>query len=239
VSYRLDGPARAIFARKLPGPFVEQGEVEFVLAGSSVSSRLERDAIREAGVRSAVWLDHWVNYAARFDVLPDELWVADEYAEAIARETVPGPPVIVMGNPYLEDAAAEIAALPAGEGTLYVTEPTSVAAERATGDPLGWGYEELGALRAYLATDPGPVLLRPHPAEPPGKYDAFGLDISTGRTLAEDIAWASTVVGCDTMAMAVALAAGRRVISVIPPGGRPLSLPFREIEKMFVASSGP
>ena len=238
VSYRLDGPARAIFARKLPGPFVEGGDHEFVLCGSSVSSRLERDAVREARVRCAVWLDHWMNYPARFDELPDELWVADEYAEAIARETVPGPPVIVMGNPYLEDAAAEIAALPAGDGTLYVTEPTSVAAERATGDPLGWGYEERAALRAYLDTAPGPVRLRTHPSEPPGKYDEFGLEQSTGRSLAEDIAWASTVVGCDTMAMAVAVAAGRRVISVIPPGGRELQLPYREIERMFVPSSG-
>ena len=37
---------------------------------------------------------------------------------------------------------------------------------------------------------------------------------------------------CDTMAMVVALAAGRRVISAIPPGGRPLSLPFSEIERV-------
>jgi hypothetical protein len=33
------------------------------------------------------------------------------------------------------------------------------------------------------------------------------------------------------MAMVVALYAGRRVISVIPPGGRRLSLPFPEIER--------
>jgi hypothetical protein len=83
--------------------------------------------------------------------------------------------------------------------------------------------------------------LRTHPAEPPDKYAAeiaeFGLELSAGRSLAQDLAWADTVVGCDTMAMAVALAAGRRVISVIPPGGRPLSLPFEGIERMFVASS--
>ncbi len=59
-------------------------------------------------MRSAVWLDHWVNYPTRFvldgdTILPDELWVADEHAARIARETVPGPPVVVQGNPYLDE----------------------------------------------------------------------------------------------------------------------------------------
>jgi hypothetical protein len=252
VSFRLDGPARAIFARKLdelPEQDAPLTAFDLVLCGSSVSSSLERAAVSEAraaGVRCAVWLDHWMNYPARFEELPDELWVSDEHAERIALATVPGPPVSVRGNPYLEDAAAEIRALETphtgAEHVLYVSEPTSVAAERATGDPLGWGYEEHAALRGYLEARPGPLRLRTHPAEPEGKYAdlvaEYGLELSSGRTLAEDCAWADTVVGCDTMAMAVALTAGRRVVSAIPPGGRPLSLPFTEIERMFVASSG-
>lgn len=250
-----------IFARRLGevevlGELPELRGFELVLCGSSVSARLERRVVRTAraaGVRCAVWLDHWVNYPARFvldgtTVLPDELWVADEHAERVARETVPGPPVLVQGNPYLEDAAAEIRALEQPhegiERVLYVSEPTSVAAERATGDPLAWGYEERAALRGYLEHrgSGGALRLRTHPSEPPGKYaaeiEAFGLELSAGRSLAQDIAWADTVVGCDTMAMAVALQAGRRVVSVIPPGGRPLSLPFEGIERLFVASSG-
>jgi hypothetical protein len=245
----LDGPARAVFARRVPdlaslaaAPAVEG--FDLVLCGSSGRSDHERRMVRsarDAGVRSAVWLDHWVNYPARFDVLPDELWVCDEHAARIARETVPGPPVIVRGNPYLEDAAAEILALegPRGpvERVLYVTEPTTAVALAATGDPLGWGYDERVALRRYLERRPaGELRVRRHPAEPPEKYAPllaeFGVAASTGTTLAEDIAWADTVVGCDTMAMVVALAAGRRVISVIPPGGRPLSLPFAEIERL-------
>ena len=144
-----------------------------------------------------------------------------------------------MGNPHLEDVVAEIRALEAphaGEHVLYVTEPTSVAAERATGDPLGWGYEERGALRGYLATL---VAGRP-PRSVCGRIPASRRASTTtssrrsercrwrsapGRTLDEDCAWADTVVGCETMAMAVALAAGRRVVSVVPEGGR-FSLPF-------------
>ncbi len=245
-----------MFARRLDPPAVLAAlpaleGFELVVCGSSVSSELEKRAVRAAraaGVRCAVWLDHWVNYPPRFVldgevVLPDELWVTDEHAERLALETVPGPPVRVRGNPYLEDAAAEIRALerPHGDGEriLYVSEPTSVAAERATGDALGWGYEERAALRGYLeACRPERVRLRTHPSEPAEKYAEFGLERSEGRTLAEDIAWADTVVGCDTMAMAVALTAGKRVVSVIPSGGRPLSLPFEGIERLFVASSG-
>ena len=247
----LDGPARGVFARRLPGlaPLPDPPDpagFDLVLCGSSGVADHERvlvRAARDAGVRSVVWLDHWVNYAARFDVLPDELWVCDEHAARIARETVPGPPVIVRGNPYLEDAAAEVRALEGPRGALerilYVTEPTTEVAERATGDPLGWGYDERDALRRYLERRPaGEVRVRRHPAEPPEKYAPllaeFGVEASAGTTLAEDIAWADTVAGCDTMAMVVALAAGRRVISVIPPGGRPLTLPFGEIERLCV-----
>jgi hypothetical protein len=255
VSCLLDGPARAIFARRLGAvellsELPELGGFELVLCGSSVSSPLERCVVRAAravGVRCAVWLDHWVNYPARFvldgsTVLPDELWVADEHAERVARETVPGPPVLVRGNPYLEDAAAAIRALTVaheGDHVLYVSEPTSAAAERATGDALGWGYEERAALRGYLerCRPPGPLRLRAHPAESPEKYadlvSEFALEVSDRRSLEEDIAWADTVVGCDTMAMAIALQAGRRVVSVIPPGGRPLSIPFAGIERLF------
>ena len=218
------------------------GRFDFVLTGSSGYADHERRVVRaaaEAGVRSAVWLDHWVNYPVRFDVLPDELWVCDEHAARIARAQLPGPPVKVMGNPYVEDLAAAIRALGSapGERVLYVTEPTARLAALVTGDPLGWGYDERGALRAYLERDPpGTIRLRPHPSEPVDKYAdlvaEFGLQLSSG-TLAEDIAWAGTVVGCDSMAMVIALAAGRRVVSVIPPGGKPLSLPFAEIERLY------
>jgi hypothetical protein len=229
----VEGPARAVFARhglaSLPGLPALDG-YDLVLCGSSETAPLERRVVRAAraaGVRCAVWLDHWVNYAQRFvldgeRVLPDELWVCDEHAARIARETVPGPPVRVMGNPHLEDTVAEIAALERphdGERVLYVTE--------------GWGEGELPLLRRYLEQLPPSVAvrLRPHPGEPPGKYAALvaelAIEQSPGTTLAEDCAWADTVVGGDTMALVVALKAGRRVLSVLPHG----SLPFDGIER--------
>ena len=132
---------------------------------------------------------------------------------------------------------------------LYVCEPTAQVAERATGDVRGWGYTEHEALDRCLgelaaaAERPTAVRVRLHPAEDDGKYDAIvaahadrlAVEVSRGRSLADDCAWAGTVIGCDTMAMVVALAAGRRVVCALPPGARPLSLPFPEIERLHAA----
>jgi hypothetical protein len=265
----LCGPARAIFARKL-GDVVnvrarlpDLAGVDFLVCGSSGAATLEREAVqaaRVAGVRSAVWLDHWTNYAARFVsdgtlILPDEVWVADEHAALIARRELPGARVRLRGNPYLEEFKREVHALvPAvarrrteAERVLYVTEPTAAAAKRLTGDSRGWGYTEEEALTGYLdhlaqrGGRPVQLRLRTHPSEPAGKYDAllaahatrFDTSPAPGATLVEDVAWADIVVGCDTMAMVAALAAGRRVVSVLPPGAKPISLPFPEIEQLF------
>jgi hypothetical protein len=259
----LSGPAVRIFAHRL-GDAIERlpelpplDGLDLVLCGSSATSDLERRAVRAAraaGVPSAVWLDHWVFYRERFVldgalVAPDEVWVTDADAARRAAQAVPGARIVVKGNPYLEEAAAEIRALSephgGGERILYVTEPTAEAALLDTGDPMGWGYEERDVLARFLErlarapVPPAAVRVRPHPAEPRGKYAAtlaafagrLPVALSEGGSLAGDCAWADTVAGCETMALVVALAAGRRVISVIPPGGRPLSLPFEAIER--------
>jgi hypothetical protein len=227
ASLLLEGPARAIFAGTALSALPPLAGFDLVLCGSSEYAPLERHVVRAAraaGVRCAVWLDHWVNYPQRFvldgtTVLPDELWVCDEHAARLARETVPGPTVRLMGNPYLEDAVTEIAALTephAGEHVLYVTEG---------------GEQDI--VRRYLEQLPAStaVRLRPHPAEPPGKYVALVRELaiaeSRGTSLVEDCAWADTVAGGDTMALVVALKAGRRAVSVLPRG----SLPFSEIER--------
>ncbi|HEX3978510.1 MAG TPA: hypothetical protein VHW96_19730 [Solirubrobacteraceae bacterium] len=265
----LDGPATPIFERKLGPEIPRLAQVPpphgftFVLCGSSGTSPLERRTVRAArgaGVRCAVWLDHWTNFPERFTlqgelVLPDEVWVADAEAEKLARAQLPQADVRLKGNPYLEDFVTEVrASEPAemarsapgdGERILYVTEPTSVAAERVTGDPRGWGYTEREALAGYLAKLGRRVerrvrlRLRTHPAEPAGKYDdllaavnGVTLDRAPGASLAQDIAWAQTVVGCETMAMVAALAAGRRVLSALPAGSLPSSIPLSGIGRL-------
>ena len=235
------------------------GAYGLVLTGSSWATDLERSAVRAArgaGIRSVTYLDHWVRYPERFEiggehVLPDELWAGDRHAVALAREHLPDAHVRLVPNVYWDDVRAAIEAQPAprgGERTLYVTEPTSRVAEASTGDPRGFGYDEREALRGYLdLADPAvPLRLRPHPAEEPGKYDDLLADraadrpaeVSNGHTLEQDIAWATRVVGCDSMAMAIAVVAGRDVVCAIPPGGRPPSLPFPEIRRLYAERMG-
>jgi hypothetical protein len=261
----LGGPAAAVFARRLGAALrtlpalPPLAGADLVLCGSSGAADLERRAVRAAraaGVRSAVWLDHWRGFRVRFLldgelVLPDEVWVSDEYAERLARAELPEADVRLVGNPYLEDMAASVHALErprdGGERVLYVTEPSSVTAAAATGDPRGWGYTEFEALDACLAvlarrTAPPRVRVRMHPAEPAGKYDELlgayagrlAVEVGAGHSLAEDCAWAQTVIGCETMALVVAVAAGRRVVTSLP-AGVPLSLPFPEIERLHEA----
>ena len=112
------------------------------------------------------------------------------------------------------------------------------------GDERHWGYTEFEALRYFFDKRDslgGPIVnlvIRPHPSESKQKYqkivDEFGKIASIGgdRTLLQEIAECDVVVGCQSMAMVIGVIAGRRVVSAIPPGGRPCSLPQPEIESL-------
>jgi len=83
------------------------------------------------------------------------------------------------------------------------------------------------------------IRLRPHPSDPTDKYDQWikqqgGVKITLDKssTLAESIAWSDVVVGCQTYAMVVALAAAKKVFSSIPPWAPPCILPHEGIVKI-------
>lgn len=258
----LDGPARAIFERKLGAVVsvsleaaIRQGS--WLLTGTGWQSDLEWRALgiaRNLGKKSVAFLDHWTNYRVRFDRggvvrMPDEFWVGDAYAEDIVRKLFGGIPVTLVANPYLGDAVREIeAASPSASKApdtpriLYVSEPISEFVKQSK---MPWGYDEFDALRFFcrnadrVAQKAEKIILRRHPAEPPGKYDSLLREFpllpvshSPAVSLSEDIAAADVVVGCETMALVVALSAGRRVISCVPEGGKPCSLPHSGIEHL-------
>jgi hypothetical protein len=189
--------------------------------------------------------------------LPDELWVGDEYAMSIAQSCFGELPVKLVSNPYVEDVRAELTSLAgkrpisAGKVVLYVCEPVRAHAMRQNGDERAWGYVEEEALEYFLqhlnaiSADVTRIVVRPHPSEPPTKYDwvrarsVVPVEISTGVPLAHDVAAADMVVGCESMAMIVGLIGEKRVISSIPPGGRACGLPHRAIESLVeLVSSG-
>ena len=229
----------------------------WVLCGTSWQSDLEWRAIhyaRELKKRSVAFLDHWINYSERFVrdgevCLPDEIWVGDQEALRIASGIFKPVPIRLKVNPYFEDLRRDLAALrpprsgPAGaKSILYVCEPIRAHALFQHGDERHWGYVEEEALEYFInnisAVTPqvGRVVVRPHPSEPKDKYDwivsrtQVPIEFSRTTTLAQDVAAADIVAGCESMAMVVGLLGGKRVVSVIPPGGRACVLPQPEIE---------
>ncbi len=225
-----------------------------LLTGTGWGSTLEHDArklARSAGLKSVAVIDHWANYRERFvrggeEVLPDEIWVTDEYAEKMAQQAFPDLKVVQLPNVYLDSLVLEVRAHEHALtkrtecNVLYVLEPIR---ER-------WGCnDQPGEFQAldFLVKNvnlihPGSNLsirLRPHPSDPVGKYDhwlqaqkSVQIALDESPSLTESIAWADLVVGCQTYAMVVALAAGRRVISSIPPWASPCILPQAGIFKL-------
>lgn len=222
-----------------------------LLSGTSYASDLEHQAralAKERGIHSIGGIDHWVNYPDRFlragnRVLPDEIWVADEDALTIAAACFPGITVRQQPNLYLAELVAQVRAADceprpdAARRVLYALEPIrhAWAAVGAAGEFQALDYfVQCGRQLGLDGT--AEIRLRPHPSDPPGKYDAWlarhgdwNLRIDPSASLAQSIAWADTVVGCETYAMAVALAAGRRVISTLPPHAPLCRLPMKGI----------
>jgi hypothetical protein len=188
-------------------------------------------------------IDHWVNYRERFarngdEVLPDEIWVTDEYALALAREEFPGIPVSLKPNLYLDEQLAKAPPLTdTDQDVLFVAEP-------ARSD---WGNGTPGEFQAleYLLSrrrDAGiprraRIRIRPHPSESRDKYDAVtnsrpNIAIDRSEDLASALGGARWVVGCETYALVVALHSGRNAISALPPWAPPCRLPHEGIIRL-------
>lgn len=244
----MGGPAAALWAQRFgeSSPFsLEQAidDAAAVLSGTGWASDLEHRArrmAREKGIRSVAVIDHWVNYRMRFDrdgelVLPDEIWVTDPYALDLAREAFGDVPVRQMPNLYLEEQVAK--APPCGardQDVLYVAEPARSDWGRGTPG-------EFQALDYFMAhrkeadiPDEAPIRLRPHPSDPPGKYDQWAagqgnISIDRSPDLGTALGGARWVVGCQSYALVVALEAGRHVISALPPWAPRCVLPHSGI----------
>lgn len=263
----MAGPAARLFTQRFgsAAPTGAPGELEaaldgaaMLLSGTGWASDLEHRArllARERGIFSAAVIDHWVNYPMRFEraghvVWPDEFWVTDDAARTIAERSFPGAVVRCFDNLYLREEAAAVPALPATHAplpVLYVLEP--MHSDWGRGVPGEFqALDHFLTRRAAACIDPvAPLRLRPHPSERPGKYDAWiarrraeGVDVALDghHTLAAAIGAADWVAGCESFALVVALAAGRRVCSTLPPWAPPCRLPQPGIVRLADRWSG-
>jgi hypothetical protein len=187
-------------------------------------------------------IDHWVNYIERFifdgdTILPDALWVTDEHAAHLARAIFGSCPIFVKPNFYLEEQAARLVgrSMTAGD-ILYVAEPARSNWGRGTpGEFQMLDYFMAHRERLGIAPDIR-LRLRPHPSDELGKYDAW-LTANAGRVvaldqsrdLAEALAGAEWVIGGQSFALVVALAAGRKAVSALPPWAPPCALPHESL----------
>lgn len=259
----LEGPAAEIFQARFPRMHrikrhdIDVNHYDLILTSTSCAkTALEREVIRAArrqNIRVISALDHWTNYRLRFlcvdnIYLPDEIWVFDEFAMQIAKQELSGANIRLQENVFLKEQAENIASMRRlyeqheGLQILYVSEPSNSHV-----------YSEFDALSLFLeflsenaAGLPEKITLRIrlHPREERGKYDTFinlmarELMVETSSaSLAEDIAWADWVIGCQTMAMVVALAASKQVYSIMPGWVDKIALPHNNIERLFIPNA--
>lgn len=241
------GPARQIWRERFGAAGLADdpaalAEMACVLSGTGWASDLEHEARLVAArspAHSVAVIDHWVNYAMRFErggtvQLPDAIWVGDEAAERIARETFPRLPVARKPNLYLAEQARAAGPVPLQGDVLFLLEPARA----------DWGRDRAGEFQALdffqerreaVGIAPEASLrLRPHPSDPPGKYDEWlavhpHASLDTASDMAGALARARWVVGLHSAGLVVALEAGRTVISALPPHAPACVLPHRGI----------
>ena len=228
---------------------------DIILLGTSWESNLEKKALiygKRMGKYIISFLDHWVNYKERFFFdgrmnFPNELWVVDEYAINIAKGLFPNIKIKLKKNYYLENIKNYFKKIKYKKqenntlsSALFLTEPIKKHSVFKFGDENYYGYNEESAINFFLENlhnidfKIDKVKIRPHPSEETKKYNwLLNKDIissiSSDKPLINDIAEANLVVGCETMAMVVALSVNKTVISSIPPKGRKCSLPHPNI----------
>lgn len=221
------------------------GGVAILLGGTGWASDLEHEARRQArvrGIKTIAVIDHWVNYKERFVrhgevILPDEIYVTDDYAFREAKRCFPNLSIHIKPNLYLEESVRQISSLPFSEGAvLYVLEPVHA----------DWCKQPAGEFQAldYFVANIGKlgikqnarIRLRPHPSDAAGKYDEWlaidhGLNVvlDDSPSLASAIGKSEWVVGCETYAMVVALLAGKKAVSTLPPWAHRCRLPHSAI----------
>ncbi|MEH6447890.1 MAG: hypothetical protein V7765_04430 [Oleispira sp.] len=254
-----EGPSKKLFFDYFPElTTVSLSEcIEFsdtVITGTGWASDLEHQArclSHQKGKMNIAFVDHWTNYKSRFirngiEQMPSEIWVADSYAREMAEKIFHGTTVVEIESFYLKNQIQEIHSLTPNNlqetnKWLFVMEPIRDS----------WGQTkdlpEIESFRAFMgkleALNNGvevELIIKPHPSDPVDKYDFltqeytdFNLRVDNKSSLASLIASSKVIIGFQTYAMVVALAAGKKVVGALPGYAPPSLLPHNEIVLLF------
>jgi len=246
------GPAAKLWAeRSLPLVRLCQNfdealnDAGVLVSGTGWASNLEHDARRQAkarGIKIVAVIDHWVNYKERFVrhgelVLPDEIYITDDYALREAEKCFPDLTIQIKPNLYLEESVRQIGPLSFSEGeVLYVLEPVRADwCKQAAGEFQALDYFVANIGKLGIKRD-ARIRLRLHPSDVPEKYDEWlashnelNVVLDDSPSLALAIGKSEWVIGCETYAMVIALLAGRKVVSSLPPWAHRCRLPHSGI----------
>ncbi len=254
----MQGPAFELWESAFPSSMVASIDDAFsgasqLLSGTGWSSLLEHEArmrARSLGLPIIAAVDHWVNYRERFvrngvEVLPDELWVSDSLALAEASKCFPTMTLRQFPNMYLESQVKLIHELDVNrkicdvQRVLYALEPIRLC--WSGGDSR---YGEFQALDYFISkleslglSAKTQIRLRPHPSDPPNKYDLwlasrrnhYDVSLAPNEPLANAVSWADWVAGCESFVLIVGLAAGKKTVSTLPPWGNQCRLPHKHL----------
>jgi len=201
----------------------------------------------QQGKKVVAVFDHWTNFDKRLlhrgEMLkPSEVWVTDEYAKALAEDLLPEINIVQQENRYLKNLLKDIRFEESGHhelNVLFVMEPVREKYDNDDSPGEFQAFHYLTSQLKFLTDKKVRIIIRPHPSDPADKYreleserQDIAVTVNTTQSLSEQITDADWVVGLQSYAMVIALAAGKRVISCIPPGGPACILPHLEIEHL-------
>ena len=256
------GPAQKIFAREhIPHKSVpstppgiaklleQHSDAGFLLAGSGWMTMIECTAVNEAkkiGLKSVVYLESWNNYRERFgypsanwkENLPDEFWVGDKEALALAKKFFPKTPIKLKLNQYFINTTTRYKALRAKRKhhnkILFLSDVSALSTKTLTG---------LLSVMAKSTRKSLTLTIRFHPADDRTRYDTLikkykdsvHITCSTQKDIARDLSQARLVIGTETVALVVAVLAGIKTVNILPAKVKS-QLPFSKIIRVTNAT---
>ena len=237
---------------------LEKLKPAIVITGTGWQADIELNFIKAAkqlNIHTIAFLDNWNNYRERFKYpnpnwennLSDELWVADEYAYAIAKKFFKNTKITIKTNYSLNDILVDankyIPELYPGKKytkILYLSQPTSLYTLKQYNNDLHFGFNEY-TIASHLMeiidnNDNLRLKIRLHPSEAasnPDKYDNICISnkipISKSHKFVEDIMNSDIAIGVDSMALVIAVCLNKKAINYKPSTNPVFILPHENI----------
>jgi len=237
----LTGPAKKIFKKKIKNLKISNfknslNKLDKVISSTGWATKNEINIIRECKkkeIKVCAYLDHWVNYKQRFIVdnkliLPDEIWVSDSLAFKIAKKEFKKKIKIKKIKNYFFEKAKNFfnkknkLINSNKKKVLYLCEPIDDHKKKnfyTEKKCISLFFDTLGKFKKIKN-----ITFRPHPYESNKKYNwvknskKYNIKICKKNNIFSEISKNDIVVGCNTVALYLAILAKKRVYTSVPKG---------------------